>query len=164
MSGINLIQDLAVVMLVAGLVGWVCHRIGLSVIVGFLAAGMVIGPFTPPFSLVTDPARIDTLAQVGLVFLMFSIGMKLSLRRLRRLGMSLLIATGVTASIVYSLSRLGSPLLGFSSQEAVFFSAMIIVSSSAIIGKVLQETGLNHDKSGQMAMGITVLEDVVTHP
>ncbi len=161
MSGINLIQDLAVVMLVAGLVGWVCHRIGLSVIVGFLAAGMVIGPFTPPFSLVTDAARIDTLAQVGLVFLMFSIGMKLSLRRLRRLGMSLLIATGVTASIVYSLSRLGSPLLGFSSQEAVFFSAMIIVSSSAIIGKVLQETGLNHDKSGQMAMGITVLEDVV---
>lgn len=161
MQGINLIQDLAVVMLVAGSVGWVCHRIGLSVIVGFLAAGMVIGPFTPPFSLVTDAARIDTLAQVGLVFLMFSIGMKLSLRRLRRLGISLLIATAVTASIVYSLSRLGSTVLGFSAKEAVFFGAMIIVSSSAIIGKVLQETGLTHEKSGQMAMGITVLEDVV---
>lgn len=161
MQGIELIKDLAVVMLVAGLVGWACHRVGLSVIVGFLAAGMVIGPFTPPFSLVTDAGRIETLAQVGLVFLMFSIGMKLSLRKLRRLGMSLLVATGVTALIVYNLSRLGSPLLGYTGSSAVFFGAMLIVSSSAIIGKVLQETGLTHEKSGQMAMGITVLEDVV---
>lgn len=161
MGGIDFIKDLAVVMLVAGFVGWLCHRVGLSVIVGFLAAGMVIGPFTPPFSLVTDPGRIETLAQVGLVFLMFSIGMKLSLRRLRRLGVSLLAATFVTALIVYNLSRLGSPLLGFSGETAVFFGAMLIVSSSAIISKVLQETGLTHEKSGQMAMGITVLEDVV---
>ena len=50
MHGFEFIQDLAVVMLVAGLVGWLCHRFGLSVIVGYLAAGMVIGPYTPPFS------------------------------------------------------------------------------------------------------------------
>lgn len=161
MQGIEFIQDLAVVLLVAGLVGWLCHRINLSVIVGFLGAGMLIGPFTPPFSLVTDPARIDTLAQMGLVFLMFSIGMKLSLRKLRRLGLSLIVATAVTALIVYNLSRLGAPLLGFSGSTVVFFGAMLIVSSSAIIGKVLQETGLTHEKAGQMAMGITVLEDVV---
>lgn len=161
MAGIDFIKDLAVVMLVAGLVGWLCHRVGLSVIVGFLAAGMFIGPYTPPFSLVTDIGRIETLAQVGLVFLMFSIGMKLSLRKLRRLGLPLLVATAVTALIVYNLSRLGSPLLGYTGSTAVFFGAMLIVSSSAIIGKVLQETGLTHEKAGQMAMGITVLEDVV---
>ena len=161
MHGIEFIQDLAVVMLVAGLVGWACHRAGLSVIVGYLAAGMVIGPYTPPFSLVTDAGRIETLAQVGLVFLMFSIGMKLSLRKLRRLGLPLLVATGITALIVYNLSQLGSPLLGYTGSSAVFFGAMLIVSSSAIISKVLQETGLTHEKSGQMAMGITVLEDVV---
>lgn len=161
MQGIDFIQDLAVVMLVAGLVGWVCHRLGLSVIVGFLAAGMVIGPFTPPFSLVTDEARIETLAQVGLVFLMFSIGMKLSLRKLRRLGWPLVVATFVTALVVYNLSRLAAPWFGLTGVSAVFFAAMIIVSSSAIISKVLQESGLNHDKAGQMAMGVTVLEDVV---
>jgi CPA2 family monovalent cation:H+ antiporter-2 len=161
MQGIDFIKDLAVVMLVAGLVGWACLRVGLSVVVGFLAAGMVIGPYTPPFSLVTDDQRIETLAQVGLVFLMFGIGMRLSLRKLRRLGVSLLVATAVTALIVYNLSRLGSPLLGYTGASAVFFGAMLIVSSSAIIGKVLQETGLTHEKAGQMAMGITVLEDVV---
>lgn len=161
MEGVDFIKDLAVVMLVAGLVGWACHRVGLSLIVGFLAAGMVIGPFTPPFSLVTDVGRIETLAQVGLVFLMFSIGMKLSLRKLRRLGLPLLVATAITALIVYNLSRLGSPLLGFNGQAAMFFGAMLIVSSSAIISKVLQEAGMTHEKAGQMAMGITVLEDVV---
>jgi len=161
MQGIEFIQDLAVVMLVAGLVGWVCHRIGLSVIVGFLAAGMMIGPYTPPFSLVTDEVRIETLAQFGLVFLMFSIGMKLSLRKLRRLGWALIVATFVTALVVYNLSRLAAPWFGMTGVSAAFFAAMLIVSSSAIISKVLQEAGLNHDKAGQMAMGVTVLEDVV---
>lgn len=161
MQGIDFIKDLAVVMLVAGFVGWACLRAGLSVVVGFLVAGMVIGPYTPPFSLVTDTERIETLAQVGLVFLMFGIGLRLSLRKLRRLGVSLVVATAVTALIVYNLSRLGSPLLGYTGASAVFFGAMLIVSSSAIIGKVLQETGLTHEKAGQMAMGITVLEDVV---
>lgn len=160
-QGIDFIKDLAVVMLVAGLVGWACHRVGLSVIVGFLAAGMVIGPYTPPFSLVKNAGSIETLAQVGLVFLMFSIGMKLSLRKLRRLGLPLLIGTAITALIVYNLSRLGSPLFGYSGEAAVFFGAMLVVSSSAIISKMLQETGLSHEKAGQMAMGITVLEDVV---
>lgn len=161
MQGTDFIQDLAVVMLVAGLVGWVCHRLGLSVIVGFLAAGMMIGPFTPPFSLVTDSGRIETLAQVGLVFLMFSIGMKLSLRKLRRLGWPLVIATFVTALVVYNLSRLAAPVFNLTGVSAIFFAAILIVSSSAIISKVLQDGGLNHEKAGQMAMGVTVLEDVV---
>lgn len=161
MQGVNLIQDLAVVMLVAGLAGWACQRAGLSTVVGFLAAGMLIGPFTPPFSLVTDIGRIETLAQLGLVFLMFSIGMNLSLRKLRRLGLSLLVATFVTALIVYNVVRLWGPVLGMDGMHAVFLGAMLIVSSSAIIGKVLHESGLTHDRAGQMAMGITVLEDVV---
>lgn len=161
MHGVDFIQDLAVVLLVAGLVGWVCHRLGLSVVVGYLVAGMVIGPYTPPFSLVSNVGRIETLSQVGLVFLMFSIGMKLSLRKLRQLGWPLVVATFVTALMVYNLSRLASPLFGLGGTSAVFFSAMLIVSSSAIISKVLHESGLTHERAGQMAMGITVLEDVV---
>src|SRR3954466_11537022 len=106
MHGIDFIKDLAVVMLVAGLVGWACHRMGLSVVVGYLVAGMVVGPYTPPFSLVSDITRIETLAQVGLVFLMFSIGMGLSLRKLRRLGLSLLVATFTGAVGMYYPSRL----------------------------------------------------------
>src|SRR6478736_6744030 len=161
MHGIDFIKDLAVVMLVAGLVGWACHRIGLSAVVGYLVAGMVIGPHTPPFSLVSDIASIETLAQVGLIYLMFSIGMGLSLRKLRRLGLSLVLATFTGAIVMYNLTRVVGGVMGWSAVQTAFVAAMVMVSSSAIISKVLQDIGAMHEKTGQMAMGVAVLEDVV---
>ncbi|MFM9029995.1 MAG: cation:proton antiporter, partial [Opitutaceae bacterium] len=130
-------------------------------VVGFLVAGMVIGPHTPPFALVTDVERVDTLAQLGLVFLMFSIGLQLSLRKLRRLGFGLLAATFAGALGVYQLTRLAALAAGWSATEGLFLAGMLMVSSSAIISKILRETGTNHERSGQLAMGVTVLEDVV---
>jgi CPA2 family monovalent cation:H+ antiporter-2 len=161
MHGFYFIQDLAVILVVAGLMGWVCQRMGLSVIVGFLVAGMVVGPHTPPFSLVTDAVRIEALSQVGLVFLMFAIGLGLSLRKLRRLGLGLLFATGTGALVMYYLARLLGATLGWGTTEGLFFAGMVMVSSSAIIGKILHETGANHDRTGQLAMGVAVLEDIV---
>ncbi len=161
MHGIQFIQDLAVILVVAGVVGWICQRLGLSVVVGFLAAGMVVGPYTPPFSLVSDVNRIETLAQVGLVFLMFSIGLRLSVRKLRRLGLSLMLATFGGALVMYYLTRLLGAALGLGATESLFLAGMLMVSSSAIISKILQETGENHERSGQLAMGVSVLEDVV---
>jgi CPA2 family monovalent cation:H+ antiporter-2 len=161
MQGINFIQDLAVVVTVAGVVGWICQRLHLSVVVGYLAAGMLVGPYTPPFSLVSDISRIETLSQVGLVFLMFSIGMRLSLRKLRRLGFSLVIATLIEANLIYDLARLAGTLFGWSQPEGLFLAGMLMISSSAVISKVLQETGTTHEKTGQYAMGVVVIEDMV---
>lgn len=160
-QGLNFIQELSVV-LVAGLAaGWVCQRIGLSVVIGYLAAGMLVGPNMPPLTLVHDLERIETLAQIGLVFLMFSIGLGLSLRRLRRLGFGLLVATLAGALLMYQFSRFVALALGWSPLEGVFLAGMLMVSSSAIIAKILRETGTNHERSGQLAMGVSVLEDVV---
>ena len=161
MHGYDFIQDLAIILVVAGAVGWVCQRIGLSVVVGFLVAGMVVGPHTPTLTLVEDVERIDTLAQIGLVFLMFSIGLQLSLRKMRRLGVSLMFATFASAMLMYQFSRLFAAAVGWSAPEGLFLAGMLMVSSSAIISKILHETGTNHERSGQLAMGVAVLEDVV---
>lgn len=161
MHGFHFIQDLAIILAVAGVVGWICQRMGLSVIVGFLVAGMVVGPHTPPISLIADVERVDTMAQLGIVFLMFSIGLQLSLRKMRRLGLSLLFATFVGAIVVYHLCRTLAATLGWSATEGLFLAGMLMVSSSAIISKILHETGTNHERSGQLAMGVSVLEDVV---
>ena len=161
MHGFLFIQDLAVILAAAGVVGWLCQRLKLSVIVGFLVAGMVVGPHTPPFSLVTDLERIDALAQVGLIFLMFSIGLGLSVRRLRRMGFGLLFATGVGALLMYYLTRLLGEAIGLSTVQGLFLAGMLMVSSSAIIGKILHETGANHERAAQLAMGVSVLEDIV---
>ena len=161
MHGLFFIQDLAVVLVVAGVVGWLCQRIGLSVVVGFLLAGIVAGPKSPILALIHEAGSIETLAQVGLVFLMFAIGLGLSLRKMRRLGPGLMMATFCGAIVMYYLARLLGVSLGWSSTESLFLAGMLMVSSSAIIGKILHETGSNHERAGQLAMGVSVIEDVV---
>lgn len=155
------IQDLAIILAAAALLGWVCQRLGLSAVVGYLVAGMVAGPHTPPFNFVSDERSIETAAQVGLVFLMFSIGLRLSVRRLRRLGAGLLLAVGLGAVMIYYATRGVGVAAGLDGTQTLFLAAMLMVSSSAIIGKVLQETGKGHERGAQLAMGVTVLEDVV---
>lgn len=161
MDGINFIQDLAVVLLGAGIAGALCKRIGLSVIVGYLLAGIVIGPHTPPFSLILDVNRIETLSQLGLVFLMFGIGLGLSLTRLQKMGLSTLVATGLGAFFVFNLTQLLGMGVGWTPAQTLFVAAMFMVSSSAVIAKIIREMNLGHERSGQLALGVTVLEDVV---
>lgn len=161
MAGITLIQDLAVVLLAAGIAGLICKRIGLSVVVGYLIAGMAIGPHTAGFSLITEVARIETLSQIGLVFLMFAIGLGLSLSKLRQMGLATLIATGLGALIILNLTKLLGLTLDWSSTQSLFIAAMFMVSSSAVIAKIVADLNLRHERAAQLALSITVLEDVV---
>lgn len=148
-------------LLAAGVAGTLCRRFGLSVIVGYLVAGMVIGPFTPPFSFVQDVERIQTLSQVGLVFLMFGIGLGLSLTKLGRLGAPALLATGVGAVLMLVFTRALGAALGWSAAQSLYVSAMLMVSSSAVIAKVIAELNLGHERPAQVALGVTLLEDIV---
>jgi len=161
MDDIHFIQDLAIVLLAAGFAGALCKRIGLSVIVGYLAAGIFIGPYTPPFSFITDVARIQTLSQVGLVFLMFAIGLGLSLTKLGRLGLPTLVATGVGAFLMLNFTQLLGAIIGWTSMQSLFVASMFVVSSSAVIAKIVSELKLVHEAAAQRALGITVMEDVV---
>lgn len=161
MDDIHFIQDLAIVLLAAGFAGAVCKRFGLSVIIGYLAAGIFIGPYTPPLSFVTDVARIQTLSQIGLVFLMFAIGLGLSLTKLRRLGVPTLVATGLGAFLMFNFTQLLGVFTGWTSMQSLFVASMLMVSSSAVIAKIVTELKLGHEASAQRALGITVMEDVV---
>ncbi len=160
-EGIGLIQDLAVVLLFAGAAGVLCKRIGLSVIVGYLAAGTLIGPYTPPFALINDVDRVQTLSQVGLVFLMFAIGLGLSLTKLKQMGLPVLLATGLGAFFMMNLTQILGVAVGWSSLQSLFVASMFMVSSSAVIAKIVEELKLTHEGAAQRALSITVMEDVV---
>ena len=99
---------------------------------------------------------LGALSQVGLVFLMFSIGLGLSLRKMRRLGPGLMLATFGGAIVMYYLSRLLGVSLGWSATQGVFLAGMLMVSSSAVISKILQETGTNHERSGHAPQRLLV--------
>jgi CPA2 family monovalent cation:H+ antiporter-2 len=156
-----LIQDLAVVLLAAGLSGWVCKRLGISVIVGYLAAGIIVGTPQITFPYVTDVVRIQLLSQLGLVFLMFFIGLGLRLRKLREVGLGVMLATVVTALGTLSLGRASAMLLGFDEATSLFLAAMLMGSSSAIVGKLIYDNQLMHRRAGQLALAMTLLEDIV---
>ncbi|MGF1531605.1 MAG: cation:proton antiporter [Puniceicoccaceae bacterium] len=156
-----LIQDLAIVLLGAALGGWLCRRVNLSPIVGYLTAGLAIGNFEFLFPYVSDRERVQVLSQIGMVFLMFSIGLSIRLKQLRAMGLKLVIAVLLIALTVMTLSRSIFLVLGSSVGEALFFAALLMVSSSAVIGKVLQETNQLHARHGQLALAITLFEDFV---
>lgn len=161
MHGLDLIQDFAILLLAAGIAGLLCKRAGLSVVVGYLVAGVIIGPHTPPFSLIVDEDRIMALSQVGLVFLMFGIGLGLSLSKFARLGAGTLVATGLGAAGVLLLTEIMGTLIGWTPLQAMFVAAMLMVSSSAVIAKVVSEQNRTHEPAAQTAIAVTVLEDVV---
>lgn len=161
MDGINFLQDLAIVLLAAGLVGFLCKRLQLSVVVGYLVAGILIGPHTPPFSFILDIDRIQTLSQIGLVFLMFGIGLGLSLTKLARMGLATLLATSLGALVMLNLTHLLGEMLGWTFAQSMFMSGIFMVSSSAVIAKIVSELHLGHELFAQRAQAVTVLEDVV---
>src|SRR5687767_13441396 len=89
---LTFLQDLAVVMIVAGLVTIIFHRLKQPVVLGYILAGFIIGPYTPPYSLIGDEESIRTLADLGIIFLMFSLGLDFNLRKLKQVGVAAAIA------------------------------------------------------------------------
>src|ERR1700710_1438960 len=97
MHTIAFIRDLAVIMLAAGVVMVLFRLMRQPVVLGYIVAGVIIGPHTPPYSLVTDEETIRTLGELGVVFLLFSLGLEFSVKRLRKVGATALVAalTGI---------------------------------------------------------------------
>lgn len=161
MHSVAFLQDLAVVMMLAGLVTVLFHRMGQPVVLGYILAGVIIGPHTPPFALVTDEESIKTLADVGVVLLMFSLGLDFNLGKLRRVGGPAVIAALLEIFAMgwtgYELGR----LFGWGTTDSLFLGAMLSMSSTTIIVKVLAEFGQMRERFAQLIFGILIIEDIL---
>lgn len=161
MDPILFIQDLFVILLSAAVAGIICRGIGISPVLGYLIVGLIMGTPEIVFPYVTDEERLEALSQLGLVFLMFSIGLRFRLEKIKVLGIRLILSTFLTALALFSLLRWGALVLGQSPEAAFCLAAIFLCSSSAIIGKILQERRLSHERFGQIALGMTLMEDIV---
>src|SRR5580765_8482577 len=161
MHGVAFLQDLAVVMIVAGLVTIICHRLKQPVVLGYIVAGVIIGPHTPPFPFIKDEESIQTLAELGVVFLMFSLGLEFSLRKLRKVGFAALIAAALEillmAWVGYEIGR----AFGWKAMDCIFLGAMLSISSTTIIVKALGELGRTKEKFAELIFGILIVEDIL---
>lgn len=156
-----LLRDLAVVMIVAGVVTLLFHRLRQPVVLGYILAGVIIGPHTPPFPLIRDEASIRTLAELGVVLLMFGLGLHFSLRQLRRVG-----TTAFSGALLEILGMLWIGYLlgqafGWSRMDSLFLGALLSISSTTITVKVLAELGKTKAEFAQLSLGILVVEDIL---
>jgi CPA2 family monovalent cation:H+ antiporter-2 len=159
--GIGFIQDLAVVMAIAGVVTVLFHRLKQPVVLGYIAAGLIIGPYTPPFQLIHDEQTIQTLGELGVVFLMFSLGLEFSLRKLFRVGATAIVAALSEIVLMLWLGYEIGSAFGWSPMDSLFLGAILAVSSTTIIVKALSDLGLKRERFAQLVFGILIVEDVL---
>src|SRR5688572_14074010 len=137
MHGIVFLQDLAVVMIVAGLVTVIFHRFKQPVVLGYIIAGVIIGPHTPPAAFIHDKETIDTLAELGVILLMFSLGLEFSLRKLRQVGAAALLAAVLEILLLFWVGYQIGRFFRWPSLDCIFLGAMLSMSSTTVIIKVL---------------------------
>jgi CPA2 family monovalent cation:H+ antiporter-2 len=161
MHGAELIRDLAVIMFVAGVVTVIFHRLRQPVVLGYIVAGFIIGPHTPPFGLVHDGPTIETLAELGVVFLLFSLGLEFSLRKLARVGVTAVVAALAEILLMTWLGWTVGLAFGWKPMDALFLGAILSISSTTIIVKALDELGMKQERFAQLVFGILIVEDIL---
>lgn len=155
------LQDLAVVMIVAGFVTIVFNHFKQPVVLGYILAGLIIGPHTPPFPLVQDEHTINTFAELGVILLMFSLGLEFSLRKLKQVGISAFIAAFLEILLMAWVGYEIGQFFGWGRMDSIFLGAILSISSTTIIIKALGELGKTKEKFSQLIFGILIIEDIL---
>lgn len=156
---LHLIQNVAIAVTVALIGGLLAHRLRQSVIVGYLVAGMAIGPFTPGF--IGDRQNITALAEVGVIFLMFALGIEFSLKELARVKGVALIGTLVQVGLTIAACASLGLLLGWSVTQGLFFGGVIAISSTMVILKTLLDRGEVASSHGRVLLGMLIVQDLI---
>ena len=161
MEGSALVRDFAIIMAVAGVAVVIFRKLNQPPILGYLIAGVIVGPFTLPNPPVANQESIRLLADLGLVVLLFAVGLELGWRRIRQVGMGVLLIGTVEMLVMTSLGYQVGQMMGWSAMESVFLGAALSISSSAMLIKVLADTGQLKAGVGRIVVGILVVEDFV---
>ena len=148
-------------MIVAAVMVFVTHKLKQPMVIGYLLAGMVIGPFTPPFSLIHDVSTINTLAELGIIILLFVIGTEFPITKLKSVGRISLIV-GIAESLgTLLITFFVGQTLGFSQFDSMFLALAMSVTSTVVTVKILEELNMINEKSSVLIMGILIVEDVI---
>ena len=160
MHEIGFVRDLAVVMLVAGATTILFQRLRQPVLLGYILAGVLIGPHTPGV-LVDDPQAIDDISNLGVVLLMFTLGLEFSVRKLREVGIGVLaVAVGEVSLMLWIGIGIGG-LFGWKGMDALFLGAIISLSSTMVATRTLAESGQRHESFARLVVGLLVAEDML---
>ena len=153
------LKSLTVVLAVAALTTVVFQRLRQPVVLGYLIAGLIVGPHVP-IPLVADSGVVQTLSELGVILLMFSLGLEFSLRKLMAVGPTASLTALLQSSVMVWLGFMIGRLFGWTPLESLFAGAVIAISSTTIIAKAFEEQGVT-GKLRELVVGILIVEDLI---
>jgi len=162
MSEYHVLKDLAIIFAVSLLVILVFHRIRLPALPGFIVAGVLLGPNA--LGLVSDAHQVESLAEVGVILLLFTIGIEFSLSRLREMGRQVVAGGGAQVGLTVALSCVLAMALHLSWRVSLLLGFLVALSSTAIVLKGLTDKGEIDAPHGRLATGVLIFQDLCVVP
>ena len=156
-----LVKDLALILMVAGVVTLIFKRLKQPLVLGYIVAGFLVSPHMPYTVSVMDETDIQTWADIGVIFTLFSLGLDFSFKKIVKMGASPVIACIV---IVFCMMMLGISVghgFGWNRMDCIFLGGMLAMSSTTIIYKAFDDMGLRQQKFASMVMSVLILEDIL---
>jgi CPA2 family monovalent cation:H+ antiporter-2 len=156
-----MIQDLALMLVVAGIVTLVFKRLKQPLVLGYVVAGFLVSPHMPYTASVADQENVHLWADIGVMFLLFSLGLDFSFKKILKMGASPIIST---ITIIFCMSMLGIVVgraFGWSRMDRIFLGGMLAMSSTTIIYKAFNDLGLRQQQFAGLVMSVLILEDIL---
>src|SRR5215210_2559789 len=148
-------------MVIASVMTIISYKLKQPLILGYIGAGIIIGPNTPPFSLISNTDVLNLFAEIGIILLLFTVGMEFPIQKLKSIGKRATIITVAEQTGTLIAGYFVGLALGFSLYDSLFMAVALSVSSTVIIMKVLEELKVIRQEASYLTMGILIIEDIV---
>ncbi|HNU16043.1 MAG TPA: cation:proton antiporter, partial [Chitinophagaceae bacterium] len=157
----GLIKDLALILITGAVTTILFRRIKQPLVLGYIIAGILVGPYIHFTPSVTDETNINTLAEIGVIFLLFSLGLEFSFRKLKRVGGAVTITAFVEIVVITLAGYLLGTWMGWSLMDSIFLGGMLASSSTTIISKAFDELKIKTEQYARVVVGVLIVEDLV---
>ena len=156
----KLITDLAIMLLTAGIVTILFRRLRQPLVLGYILAGFLVGPYMPYFFTVADAASIETWSEIGIIILMFGLGLEFNLHKLASVGGTAVITALTEVLGMLAVGYLIGQAMGWATMDSIFLGGMLSMSSTTIIIKAFDELGVRKESFAELVFGTLVIEDI----
>lgn len=155
-----MIEDLCVIMLTAGITSLLFKVFKQPVVLGYIVAGMLVGPHVLGEAWISNEESVHTWGEIGVLFLLFSLGLEFSFKKLIKVGSTALVGAGVIVAGMMSAGFITGKLFGWSDMNSLFLGGMLCMSSTTIVFKAIEDSGLRSHKFAKVCFGILIVEDL----
>jgi CPA2 family monovalent cation:H+ antiporter-2 len=156
------VQDFTVIMIVASVMALISYKLKQPMVIGFIIAGMIIGPYTPPFSLITSTEVLNLFAEIGVILVLFVVGMEFPIAKLRKIGKRAFVIASSEAFGTFVIGFVvGHSVLQYEMFDSLFLALAISVTSTVIVMRILEELNMIQDEATTLILGVAVIEDII---